>query len=209
MDIHAPHEPVHSWRDFVTHLTIVTIGLFIALMLEAGVEAMHHRHLVREARANIRTELAADHNAAQHDVQLLQQAIDLQKKNIANIHSLSTDGKNFHGTVSNTLNFDSFDDAAWRTARDTGALGFMPYAEIQRYSDIYMLADIVNQQAVVTGQHDFLAAAPFMTGVDPDKLDPADYKKMLLDNAAVEIELVALQQYVQQYDDLCVAELKK
>lgn len=64
MDIHAPQEPVHSWRDFFTHLTIVTIGLFIALMLEAAVEAMHHRHLVHEARDNIRTELQLNHQAA-------------------------------------------------------------------------------------------------------------------------------------------------
>jgi hypothetical protein len=200
---------VHNWRDFLTHLIIVTIGLFIALMMEAGVELIHHRHLVREARENIRTELQTNHDAAQQDLQLMQQAIDRQKSNIANIRSLSTEGKNFHGTVSNTLDYDSFDDAAWRTARDTGALGYMPYAEIQRYSDVYMLAEIVNKQAVEAGERDFLAAAPFKTGLDPDKLDPADYKKMLNDNAAVEIELIALRQYVQQYDALCVAELKK
>jgi len=208
MDIHAPHEPVHSWRDFFSHLTIVTIGLFIALMLEAGVEAVHHRHLVREARANIRTELQSNHGSAQHDLQLLQKAIDLQKTNMANIRSMSKDA-NFHGVVSNTLSFDSLDDAAWRTARDTGALGYMPYQEIQSYSDVYMLADIVNQHAITTGEHDYAAAAPFMMGISPDKLDADDYKKMLHDNAAVEIELIALQQFVQQYDDLCVAQLKK
>jgi hypothetical protein len=28
-------------------------------------------------------------------------------------------------------------DTAWKTAEATGALGFMPYAEAQRYSDVY------------------------------------------------------------------------
>src|ERR1700753_4117543 len=64
MDVHAPHEPVHSWKDFLTHLTIVTIGLFIALMLEAGVEYLHHRHIVREARENIRIEIERNHKEA-------------------------------------------------------------------------------------------------------------------------------------------------
>lgn len=139
----------------------------------------------------------------------MQQSIDLQKKNIQNIRLLSTEGAKFHGSISNTLDFDSLDDAAWRTARDTGALGYMPYQEIQRYSDVYMLADIVNQHAITAGEHDYAAAAPFMMGIDPDKLDHEDYQTMLHQNAAVEIELTALQQYVQQYDNLCVAELKK
>ena len=38
MDVHAPHEPINTWRDFALHLIIVTIGLLIALSLEALVE---------------------------------------------------------------------------------------------------------------------------------------------------------------------------
>lgn len=28
MDVHPPHEPVHTWRDALMHLGIVTVGLF-------------------------------------------------------------------------------------------------------------------------------------------------------------------------------------
>jgi hypothetical protein len=57
LDIDAPHEPIRTWKDFFLHLTTITIGLLIALMLEASVEWIHHRHLVHEARTNIREEL--------------------------------------------------------------------------------------------------------------------------------------------------------
>ena len=169
----------------------------------------YHRHLVREARDNIRTELQTNHDAAQKDLALVQQNIDRQKQNIQSIHELSRQGEKFSGGVSNTMDFDSMEDAAWHTARDTGALGYMSYAEVQRYSDIYSMADLVNQHAMQTAEHDFGAAAAFDMGIDPGKLAPDDYKKLLHDNAAVEIELVALLQFLQQYDAICVAELKK
>ncbi len=31
LDVHAPHETVHGWRDFFTHIATITIGLLIAL----------------------------------------------------------------------------------------------------------------------------------------------------------------------------------
>ena len=209
MDVHAPHEPVHTWRDFFTHLTIVTIGLFIALTLEAFVEYLHHRHLVHEARENIRQEIKANHDAAQKDLVLLQQNIDTQKTNIQTIHRLMADPKNFHGSINNSLSFDSLSDAAWRTARDTGALGFMPYDEVQRYSDLYMLEDLVNKRAVSAGEQDFDAASPFEMGYAPTSLPPDEFPRLLRDNASVQIQFTTLKEFVQQFDDTCVAELKR
>ena len=209
MDIHPPSEPIHSWRDVLMHLGIITLGLFIALSLEGFVEYMHHRHIIAEARENIRKEIEDNHRSAQHDLVLLQKNIDLEKANIQAIHNLHDHPKDFHGSVTNTMSFESMEDAAWRTARDTGALAFMPYDEVQRYSDLYMLETLANNRAITAGESDFLAAAPFDMGIDPDQLPPDEYIRMLHDNAAVEIQLYTLKQFVQQFDDLCVAELKK
>jgi hypothetical protein len=35
MDVSPQYQPIHSWRDFLLHLLTITIGLFIALTLEA------------------------------------------------------------------------------------------------------------------------------------------------------------------------------
>jgi hypothetical protein len=43
MDVHPPHLPIHTWKDFLLHLLTITIGLFIALTLEASIESIHHR----------------------------------------------------------------------------------------------------------------------------------------------------------------------
>ena len=37
LDVHAPHETVHSWKDFFIHIATIVIGLLIAVGLEQTV----------------------------------------------------------------------------------------------------------------------------------------------------------------------------
>jgi hypothetical protein len=62
MEVHPVHHAPRTWRDFFLHLLTITIGLFIALTLQAGVESIHHRHLVSEARENLRREIQINRN---------------------------------------------------------------------------------------------------------------------------------------------------
>ena len=57
MDIHPPH-PIHTWKDFGIQLVTITAGILIALSLEGVRESIHDRAIVREARENIRREIA-------------------------------------------------------------------------------------------------------------------------------------------------------
>src|SRR5580692_9071880 len=56
LDVHAPHQTVHTWRDFFTHLGTIAIGLLIAIGLEQSVEALHHRQEVAETRTALHEE---------------------------------------------------------------------------------------------------------------------------------------------------------
>jgi hypothetical protein len=49
MDVQPPQQPIHSVKDFLLHLLTITVGLLIALALEAAVQYLHHRSLVRDA----------------------------------------------------------------------------------------------------------------------------------------------------------------
>jgi len=209
MEVHPPHQSVHTWRDFVIHLVIVTIGLFIALSLESFVEYLHHRHIVHEARENIRQEIEDNHKAALHDLDIVQKNIDTQKANIQAIHALSKHPKNFHGSVTNSWSFDMFHDAAWRTARDSGALTYMPYDEVQRYSDLYGLEEFVNNHATSAAERTFLAGSFFEMGFNPENMPDGEYMNALHDNAAVEIQLITLKQFVHAFDKQCETELKR
>ena len=34
LDVHAPHESIHTWKSFFIHIATIVIGLFIAVGLE-------------------------------------------------------------------------------------------------------------------------------------------------------------------------------
>jgi len=60
IDVHAPHESIHTWKGFFIHIATIVIGLLIAIGLEQSVEYIHHRHQLQEARRELLIE--ADEN---------------------------------------------------------------------------------------------------------------------------------------------------
>src|SRR5579862_2484918 len=44
LDVHAPHETIRTWKNFLTHIAAIVVGLIIAVSLEQTVEFFHHHH---------------------------------------------------------------------------------------------------------------------------------------------------------------------
>jgi uncharacterized membrane-anchored protein YhcB (DUF1043 family) len=141
MEIHAPEHPIMTWKQFLVHIGTVTIGILIALSLEALLETTHKRHLVTEARENIRTELEdnarelAGHlteSAKLRDQQLtvLHWIADVERTGKSSIQSLAIGAS--RADLSNT---------SWLTAQTVGALALMNYAEVKHYAAVYQLQD--------------------------------------------------------------------
>jgi len=61
MEIHKP-KPVHSWREFLTEIGTITLGVLIALAAEQAVEWLHWQDKTAYATEQIRFELATDMN---------------------------------------------------------------------------------------------------------------------------------------------------
>jgi hypothetical protein len=57
VDIHAPHRSISSLKEGLVHLTLITLGVLIALSFEGIASWREHRALVREARANLASEI--------------------------------------------------------------------------------------------------------------------------------------------------------
>ena len=56
MEIHKP-KPVHNWRELLSEVGVVVIGIVIALSLEEGLRALHDRGIASEAREAVRQEI--------------------------------------------------------------------------------------------------------------------------------------------------------
>ena len=57
VDIHMP-KAVHGWREFVNEISVIVVGVSIALVAEQSVVAIHERTVAAEARASIRAEVS-------------------------------------------------------------------------------------------------------------------------------------------------------
>lgn len=68
MHIHKP-KPLHGVREFVSEISVIVVGILIALALEQTVESLHWRHKVQQADVRLRADLQYDITfAAQFDV---------------------------------------------------------------------------------------------------------------------------------------------
>jgi hypothetical protein len=93
LDVHAPHETVHTWKDFLVHIAAIIIGLLIAVGLEQTVEFFHHRHQRLQLEEQIREVLSDDTELVAADTTKLARLraylVDLQSAVVARQHSAS------------------------------------------------------------------------------------------------------------------------
>lgn len=151
MEIHAPHEPVRSLKDFLYHMLTIVLGILIALGLEGLVEWNHHRHLVSETRQLLNFEIRENQAHLKQGLSLAPAV----EQHVRSAIQLAQARENSH-TVVNTaldLSFGLFplSSTNWNTAQSSGALGLMEESEVQRYTRIYTV-----QQAFLAKQDNTL-----------------------------------------------------
>ena len=175
MDVHIPHRPIHSFKEFMVHLLAITIGLLIALGLESSVEWLHHRHLARDARENISQEIRAN----QQDVVRQLNALPAEEKRLDEILSLVDDVQ--HNRPHKPLGDFMWTgvllrDSAWNATSSTGAIAFMDYSEVKQYSQLYAVQQLYGSttERNLLGRHDMNV---FLKRMDaPGKLSDAEFE---------------------------------
>lgn len=148
MEIHAPDKPIHSKKEFMFHMFTVVLGILIALALDGMVTWAHHRILVREARANIATELRNNRETIQKAVPEIQARQKQLQEMIATIDAVEKSRKLPAGHLG--YNYASYElySTAWKTASVSGAVTHMEYDQLKDYTDAYDLQqDFLTVQA--------------------------------------------------------------
>ncbi|HEX5259227.1 MAG TPA: hypothetical protein VFW35_10670 [Sphingomicrobium sp.] len=193
------HHPVGGWRYILVELGIVTAGLFVALMLNSAVEWAHHKQLVREAQRNLGREITRNHRKIRTDLGYLRAALAQVNTNIATLQQIRA-GRFRHGSLTNVMTFEQLDEAAWLTARNTGALSYMPYDDAQRYSDLYATVEYANGRGAAVMETNFQALAPALMGYDLSKIPAGEVTAMLRGDAQTKIGIETLEQLLTELD---------
>ena len=140
MDIHPPHA-IRTLKDFLLALLTVFIGILLALGLEGLITLGHNRALVREARANLASEIRNNKESIDEALKEFPGRKDGLEKIIRAMRDMEA-GK--PGPKDITYTFIGYDlySTAWQTATDSGATAHMDYDELKHYTELYNLQQI-------------------------------------------------------------------
>jgi hypothetical protein len=144
LDVHAPHQLVHTWKDFFIHIATICVGLLIAVGLEQTVEALHHHH----QREQLLVSLDHDTRATLHDadfavaeflrrIQWNQVRIEQIQAALASHKPLAPGAPEKSG---GPLTVPA--DPAWEAARAGGMIPLFSQGEIAAYSEV---ADVIGR----------------------------------------------------------------
>jgi len=109
-------------------------------------------------------------------------------------HESTTIPSDFHWYWSGMQN------AAWDTARNTGAIGLMPYDRAQRFAVIYGQQSAVDDQALIYIHDIYRAQAPLQGGRKPSDITPAQIDAMIADTQQAIADLHLLRDLCHSLD---------
>jgi hypothetical protein len=148
MDIHPPHAPIRSMRDFLLQIFTVTIGIIIALSLEALVNWHTDAQLARVTRADFRAEISENladleklKPGMQSDFQWMIAMITYGEAKLRH-----QDAK--RPAILTQRSFATLSKSAWDTALATQAIHRL------RFEEARQLASAYNKQAALNDLED-------------------------------------------------------
>jgi hypothetical protein len=141
IEIHSPHEPVHSWKDAFIHIAIIVVGLVIAVGLEQTVEFVHHRFQVAETRRALLIERRVNINHFAMQTEEFHRFVPKLETDLAIFQFLKAHPHappdQWPGKISRYHMMSRYIDAAWKTAQENNVLALMPDQEVQQDDQLY------------------------------------------------------------------------
>jgi hypothetical protein len=144
LDVHAPHETIHSWKSFSIHIAAIVVGLLIAVALEQMVEFPHHRHQSEQLTAALLRDGEANRGYIRDDIAKAQGVLEWALGQIANLERAGPTGPLFLHRMPRGF-IGSPDAGVWPSAKASGVTQLLP-ASAQNWLEY--LAEESNQTFV-------------------------------------------------------------
>jgi hypothetical protein len=183
LDVHPPHESIHTWKDFSIHIATIVVGLLIAIGLEQTVEHFHHRHQVAEVRDSLSVERSFNANRFGVLTDEFRRFVPKLETNLAVFTYLrghpNAPVADWPGKLDWLALTPGFLDAAWKTAVQSTILQYMPRAEVQRnsqlYSRLFGLGEALDAAGIALNEARRFA----IQDPDPSHLSPAQLDRQI------------------------------
>lgn len=157
IEVHEPHESIHSFKDALIHIAIITVGLLIAIGLEQTVEWVHHLDQRHQLEADLNAE--AVKNLAIMDADY--RDVDLEMANLAanrdRVDTMLASGGKIKLAYIPLVTEDWFAGhpgaiprhpsiplaSAWMTAKESAQVALLPRDEAKFYNRVYLQYDLL------------------------------------------------------------------
>ena len=176
MEIHKP-KPIHNWRELLTELGIVVLGICIAISLEQFVEYLHWHHEVQIGRQALAEEITVIDRFYARRV-LIAPCLDRWlDEDAARIKDLAAGRKITPRAASPAQGAPGalLSDAEWQSERSSQTLTHFPRAELALMSRFYaQMGDM--REWLFEEERSWSALA--VLAEDPDHLGPTDLAQL-------------------------------
>jgi len=196
LEVHAPHQTVHTWKDFLIHIAAIAIGLLLALALENLAEYVHERRQLSEARRELALEVAENRRAWALNVTeaaRIQQELDADLRLIQAVRS--------HGPVGDlkfeySVGFYAVRDGPWQAVRQSSSLNLMPHEELQTYAWFHGILTSI-MESMHTLETTLHIAAAIAASAPPEKLSEHDLNELASKSMEAQGRLVNLRMFLE------------
>ena len=135
LELHAPHEPIHTWKSFFIHIATIVIGLLIAVGLEQTVEFFHHRHQRYELEEALRRNGEGNRQYIKDDLVVAQGMLDWALEQTAIAERAGATGALIIRRM--PVGFIYAPDAGvWISAKASGRTSLLPAGAQNWYEDL-------------------------------------------------------------------------
>jgi hypothetical protein len=142
MDVHAPHQPLHTWKDFWIHLGTITAGLLIAIALEQSVEKLHHLHQRHQLEEDLRAEAAKNLVVMDENYRFIDASMAWASAYRRDVDAIRASGgkiklpfRPFNSPNANILTMPS--SSAWTAAKESELTVLLPREEAKMFDRVY------------------------------------------------------------------------
>jgi len=125
LDVHAPHETLHRWKDFLTYIAAIVVGLLIAFGLEQTVEYFHHRHQREQLAEALQREGEANRGYIKGDLAIAEDILDWSMGQAAALERAGPTGPLTLLHMPKGV-IGSPDAGVWPSAKAGGVTNFLP-----------------------------------------------------------------------------------
>jgi hypothetical protein len=183
LDVHPAHHAANSWKEFLTHIATIVLGLCIAVGIEQTVEYFHHRHQIIRTREALRAERRSNHQRFFVQTEEFHRFVPILQTNLAIFQYLkkhpAAPSEQWPGKLDWYLLTPIYSDTAWRTAQQTNVLELMPDGEVSNTAFLYLRLARLSDAIAAEGESVHDAAAYSIQDPDPTHLSPAQLDRQI------------------------------